>query len=48
MLAADTLIRSVLGIDPASLTDDEWVIQTTMALWAEARQTVAIAKLLQR
>lgn len=46
MHAGSALIRSVLHLDPDTLSDAEWCYQVKMAVWAEARQAEQIAKLL--
>lgn len=42
--AGSALIRSVLHLDPDTLTDNEWCYQVKMAVWAEARQAETISK----
>lgn len=46
MHAGSALIRSVLHLDPDTLSDAEWCYQVKMAVWAEQRQAYNIAKII--
>jgi hypothetical protein len=35
LLLADSLIRAYLHIDPATLGDEEWSLQVTLAEWVK-------------
>lgn len=46
LVCGDALIRSVLHMDPAPLSDEEWAFQIRMAEWVENKRMRRIAQLI--
>lgn len=46
MLEGDALLRADFGIDPATLSDGEWIARLQQALWLEYYRVNLIGRLL--